>query len=106
MGTFQRDGRQSPPGSPDPTAFLAMLRFFARYMAAYQASGVSKFGIPFTDGTLHVITSKISKDFLLTPAWEFMLHLEAPLRRRDAALGGYALVSGCLCFSCDPGGYS
>jgi uncharacterized membrane protein len=53
-----------------PTAFLAMLCwFFSRYMAAYQLGYIEQVWDPFfTDGTLHVITSKISKDFPFSDA--------------------------------------
>ncbi|MES2122091.1 MAG: vitamin K epoxide reductase family protein [Chlamydiota bacterium] len=53
-----------------PTVFLAMLCwFFARYMAAFQLGYIDHIWDPlFKDGTLHVITSKISKDFPVSDA--------------------------------------
>jgi hypothetical protein len=53
-----------------PTIFLAMLCFFfSRYMAAFQLGYIDQMWDPFfTNGTLHVITSKISKDFPVSDA--------------------------------------
>lgn len=53
-----------------PTVALAFLCwFFARYMAAFQLGYIQHIWDPFFgDGTLHVITSKISKDFPLSDA--------------------------------------
>lgn len=53
-----------------PTVCLAMLCwFFARYMAAFQLGYIDHIWDPFfKEGTLHVITSKISKDFPVSDA--------------------------------------
>jgi hypothetical protein len=53
-----------------PTTFLAMLCwFFSRYMAAYQLGYIDQIWDPFfPGGTLHVITSQISKDFPVSDA--------------------------------------
>ncbi len=53
-----------------PTVFLAMLCwFFARYMAAFQLGYIDQIWDPFfKEGTLHVITSQISKDFPVSDA--------------------------------------
>jgi hypothetical protein len=53
-----------------PTIALAMLCwFFSRYMAAYQLGYIDSIWDPFfTEGTWHVITSKISKSFPVSDA--------------------------------------
>jgi hypothetical protein len=53
-----------------PTVALAMLCwFFSRYMAAYQLGYIDQIWDPFfPGGTLHVITSTISKDFPVSDA--------------------------------------
>jgi hypothetical protein len=53
-----------------PTVALAMLCwFFSRYMAAFQLGYIDHIWDPFfTDGTLHVITSKISRGFPVSDA--------------------------------------
>lgn len=53
-----------------PTASLALLCwFFSRYMAAYQLGYITQVWDPFFEGgTLHVITSKISKSFPVSDA--------------------------------------
>lgn len=74
-----------------PTVCLAMLCwFFARYMAAYQLGYIDRIWDPFfNEGTLHVITSKISKDFPVSDAGvgafgytlEFLLGWQGSARR-------------------------
>ncbi len=74
-----------------PTACLALLCwFFSRYMAAYQLGYIAEVWDPFFQGgTLHVITSKISKGFPVSDAGmgavcytlEFLLSWQGSSRR-------------------------
>jgi hypothetical protein len=74
-----------------PTVFLAMLCwFFSRYMAAFQLGYIDQIWDPFfTEGTLQVITSKISKSFPVSDAGlgalfytlEFLLGWQGSSRR-------------------------